>query len=290
MTDFVLNINKPQGFTSHDVVAKLRKILKTKRIGHCGTLDPMATGVLPVCVGRATKASEFIMGLDKEYIASVRFGYISDTQDITGNVIKTGSLLPVYEEVHSAALAFLGDIEQVPPMYSAIKINGKKLYSLARAGLEVERPRRHVMIHYIDIISFSEANGEYTFKIGCTKGTYIRTLCHDIGEYLGCGAVLCGLVRTKTGAFTIDNTLTFEDIIAGSFEKGVYSLSDVFSDYPRLTVDEECSRLIKNGVRLKRVRIGAADDKVYAVYGSDGSLLMIAQPDGDILKMIRGFF
>lgn len=290
MTDCVLNINKPEGFTSHDVVAKLRGILKIKRIGHCGTLDPMATGVLPVCVGRATKASEFIMGFDKEYIASVRFGYTSDTQDVTGSVVKTGLPVPKTELILSAAAEFLGEIEQTPPMYSAIKINGQKLYSLARMGVEVERPKRLVTIRYIDLISHDEVSGEYTFKIGCTKGTYIRTLCHDIGTRLGCGAVLYGLVRTKTGTFTLDNTITFEDIIAGNCKKGVYSLSDVFSDYPRLTADEECARLIKNGVRLKADRLGAEDNKVYAVYESGGVLLMLAHTDGGILKMIRGFF
>jgi len=290
MTDYILNINKPEGFTSHDVVAKLRGILKIKRIGHCGTLDPMATGVLPVCVGKATKASEFIMGFDKEYIAHVRFGFTSDTQDVTGNVTKTDKPLPSYDDVMRTSTDFLGNIEQIPPMYSAIKIGGQKLYALARSGVEVERPKRQVNIRYIELISHDESLGEYVMKIGCSKGTYIRTLCHDIGEALGCGAVLFGLVRTQTGAFTLDNTITFEDIEKGDLTKGVYSLSDVFSHYPRLTADDELAPLVKNGIRLACDRIGAKNGETYAVYDKDGILLMLAKADEDKLKMIRSFF
>lgn len=290
MTDYVLNINKPEGFTSHDVVAKLRGILKTRRIGHCGTLDPMATGVLPVCVGRATKASQFIMGFDKEYIASVRFGFTSDTQDITGEVRSTGAPMPKADEVRAACEKFTGDIIQTPPMYSAIKVDGQKLYALARRGIEVERKTRAVTIRYIDILSADKEKGEYVLKIGCSKGTYIRTLCHDIGRYLGAGALLFGLVRTKTGAFSLDGAVTLDEVASGDFSRGIYTLADVFSDYPALFAGVEEERLIKNGVRLSAERLSAAEGETYAVYGGDGALICLSRAEEGVLKMIRSFY
>ena len=290
MTDYVLNINKPEGFTSHDVVAKLRGILKTRRIGHCGTLDPMATGVLPVCVGKATKASEFIMGFDKEYIAGLRLGFTSDTQDATGNITKTGAPLPSEEDVRRALLKFTGEQEQTPPMYSAIKIGGQKLYTLARQGVEVERKRRVITIKYIDMLSADEENGEYTLRIGCSKGTYIRTLCHDIGACLGTGALMASLVRTRTGAFTLERSVTLSEVEAGELSGGQYSLSDVFSGYPAISADEKSEALIRNGVRLSAERFSAREGETYAVYGKEGGLLCLSLAQDGVLKMIRGFY
>ncbi len=290
MTDYVLNINKPEGFTSHDVVAKLRGILKTRRIGHCGTLDPMATGVLPVCVGKATKASEFIMGFDKEYIAGVRLGFTSDTQDATGNITKTGAPLPSAEDVRRALLKFTGEQEQTPPMYSAIKIGGQKLYTLARQGVEVERKRRVITIKYIDMLSADEEKGEYTLRIGCSKGTYIRTLCHDIGADLGAGALMASLVRTRTGAFTLERSVTLSEVEAGELSGGQYSLSDVFSSYPAISADEKSEALIRNGVRLSAERFSAREGETYAVYGKEGGLLCLSLAQDGVLKMIRGFY
>jgi tRNA pseudouridine55 synthase len=290
MTDYVLNINKPEGFTSHDVVALLRGILKTRRIGHCGTLDPMATGVLPVCVGKATKASEFIMGFDKEYIAGVRLGFTSDTQDATGNITKTGAPLPSEEDVRRALLKFTGEQEQTPPMYSAIKIGGQKLYTLARQGVEVERKRRVITIKYIDMLSADEEKGEYTLRIGCSKGTYIRTLCHDIGACLGTGALMASLVRTRTGAFTLERSVTLSEVEAGELSGGQYSLSDVFSGYPAISADEKSEALIRNGVRLSAERFSAREGETYAVYGKEGGLLCLSRAQDGVLKMIRGFY
>ncbi|MBQ4249831.1 MAG: tRNA pseudouridine(55) synthase TruB [Clostridia bacterium] len=290
MTDYVLNINKPEGFTSHDVVALLRGILKTRRIGHCGTLDPMATGVLPVCVGKATKASEFIMGFDKEYIAGVRLGFTSDTQDATGNITKTGAPLPSEEDVRRALLKFTGEQEQTPPMYSAIKIGGQKLYTLARQGVEVERKRRVITIKYIDMLSADEEKGEYTLRIGCSKGTYIRTLCHDIGADLGAGALMASLVRTRTGAFTLERSVTLSEVEAGELSGGQYSLSDVFSGYPAISADEKSEALIRNGVRLSAERFSAREGETYAVYGKAGGLLCLSRAQDGVLKMIRGFY
>ncbi|MBQ1375834.1 MAG: tRNA pseudouridine(55) synthase TruB [Clostridia bacterium] len=290
MTDYVLNINKPEGFTSHDVVALLRGILKTRRIGHCGTLDPMATGVLPVCVGKATKASEFIMGFDKEYIAGLRLGFTSDTQDATGNITKTGAPLPSEEDVRRALLKFTGEQEQTPPMYSAIKIGGQKLYTLARQGVEVERKRRVITIKYIDMLSADEENGEYTLRIGCSKGTYIRTLCHDIGADLGAGALMASLVRTRTGAFTLERSVTLSEVEAGKLSGGQYSLSDVFSGYPAISADEKSEALIRNGVRLSAERFSAREGETYAVYGKEGGLLCLSRAQDGVLKMIRGFY
>lgn len=290
MTDYVLNINKPEGFTSHDVVALLRGILKTRRIGHCGTLDPMATGVLPVCVGKATKASEFIMGFDKEYIAGLRLGFTSDTQDATGNITKTGAPLPSEEDVRRALLKFTGEQEQTPPMYSAIKIGGQKLYTLARQGVEVERKRRVITIKYIDMLSADEENGEYTLRIGCSKGTYIRTLCHDIGADLGAGALMASLVRTRTGAFTLERSVTLSEVEAGKLSGGQYSLSDVFSGYPAISADEKSEALIRNGVRLSAERFSAREGETYAVYGKEGGLLCLSLAQDGVLKMIRGFY
>ncbi len=290
MTDYVLNINKPEGFTSHDVVAKLRGILKTRRIGHCGTLDPMATGVLPVCVGKATKASEFIMGFDKEYIAGLRLGFTSDTQDATGNITKTGAPLPSEEDVRRALLKFTGEQEQTPPMYSAIKIGGQKLYTLARQGVEVERKRRVITIKYIDMLSADEEKGEYTLRIGCSKGTYIRTLCHDIGADLGTGALMASLVRTRTGAFTLERSVTLSEVEAGELSGGQYSLSDVFSGYPAISADEKSEALIRNGVRLSAERFSAREGETYAVYGKEGGLLCLSLAQDGVLKMIRGFY
>ena len=290
MTDYVLNINKPEGFTSHDVVALLRGILKTRRIGHCGTLDPMATGVLPVCVGKATKASEFIMGFDKEYIAGLRLGFTSDTQDATGNITKTGAPLPSEEDVRRALLKFTGEQEQTPPMYSAIKIGGQKLYTLARQGVEVERKRRVITIKYIDMLSADEEKGEYTLRIGCSKGTYIRTLCHDIGADLGAGALMASLVRTRTGAFTLERSVTLAEVEAGELSGGQYSLSDVFSGYPAISADEKSEALIRNGVRLSAERFSAREGETYAVYGKEGGLLCLSRAQDGVLKMIRGFY
>ncbi|WP_426447017.1 tRNA pseudouridine(55) synthase TruB [Paenibacillus sp. S-38] len=213
----ILPVWKPAGFTSHDVVAKVRRILKIKRIGHTGTLDPQVTGVLPLCIGRATRLVEYIQELPKEYEATLRLGIATDTEDLSGSVLRTEDGLSARltpEQVTEAILRFTGEIEQVPPMYSAVKVDGKRLYDLARQGVEVERKARRVTIHSIEVLSV-DWTGDYPevrFRVLCSKGTYIRTLCVDIGAAIGVPAVMANLVRTSTGQIGAESCLTLEQI------------------------------------------------------------------------------
>ncbi|MCZ8520008.1 MULTISPECIES: tRNA pseudouridine(55) synthase TruB [Paenibacillus] len=213
----ILPVWKPAGFTSHDVVAKVRRILKIKRIGHTGTLDPQVTGVLPLCIGRATRLVEYIQELPKEYEATLRLGIATDTEDLSGEVLRREeglSLKLTPEEVTEAVSRFVGEIEQVPPMFSAVKVDGKRLYDLARQGVEVERKARKVTIHRIDVLDtdWTGVYPEVRFRVACSKGTYIRTLCVDIGAAIGVPAVMAELVRTSTGHIGPEACLTFEQI------------------------------------------------------------------------------
>lgn len=206
----VVCINKPIGKSSHFAVAVIRRITKIKKVGHTGTLDPLATGVLPVCIGReATKLSQLIMDSDKEYRAVLKLGISTTTQDSEGEILSQKEVNVTNEQIEKAVESFVGEISQIPPMYSAIKIDGKKLYELARKGVEVERKPRSVTINYINILNIN--GDEVEMVIGCTKGTYIRTLCNDIGDALGCGGFMKSLVRTKCGGFSIENSITLEE-------------------------------------------------------------------------------
>ncbi len=206
----VVCINKPIGKSSHFAVAVIRRITKIKKVGHTGTLDPLATGVLPVCIGReATKLSQLIMDSDKEYRAVLKLGISTTTQDSEGEILSQKEVNVTNEQIEKAVESFVGEISQIPPMYSAIKIDGKKLYELARKGVEVERKPRIVTINYINILNIN--GDEVEMVIGCTKGTYIRTLCNDIGDSLGCGGFMKSLVRTKCGGFSIENSITLEE-------------------------------------------------------------------------------
>lgn len=206
----VVCINKPIGKSSHFAVAVIRRITKIKKVGHTGTLDPLATGVLPVCIGReATKLSQLIMDSDKEYRAVLKLGISTTTQDSEGEILSQKEVNVTNEQIEKAVESFVGEISQIPPMYSAIKIDGKKLYELARKGVEVERKPRIVTINYINILNIN--GDEVEMVIGCTKGTYIRTLCNDIGDALGCGGFMKSLVRTKCGGFSIENSITLEE-------------------------------------------------------------------------------
>lgn len=255
MINGVINIYKIKGFTSHDVVAKLRGIMKQKKIGHTGTLDPDATGVLPVCLGSATKLCDMLTDKEKEYVAKVRLGVITDTQDMTGAVLCQKEVDIDENQVTEALQTFVGTYEQVPPMYSALKVNGKKLYELAREGKEVERKARPVTIHYIEIMDMQLP--ELTIRVGCSKGTYIRTLCHDLGERLGCGAAMAALERTKSGEFTLDTALTLAELEEKLKEAGdnreaviedyVISVDKMFSKLQELRLLPEWERLIQNG-------------------------------------------
>lgn len=255
MINGVINIYKIKGFTSHDVVAKLRGILRQKKIGHTGTLDPDATGVLPVCLGSATKLCDMLTEKEKEYIAKVQLGITTDTQDMTGTVLTRKEVKVTEEEVTLAVQSFVGDYEQIPPMYSALKINGKRLYELAREGKEVERKARMVKIHEIEILEMQLPM--ITMRVGCSKGTYIRTLCHDLGEKLGCGAAMAELERTKSGQFTSDTAITLEELeeklhlAEEQREEAITSLvipvDRMFMEYSRLMLLQNWEKLVING-------------------------------------------
>lgn len=249
MINGILNVYKEAGFTSHDVVAKLRGICRQKKIGHTGTLDPEAVGVLPVCLGSGTKLCDMLTDKSKEYEAVLLLGQVTDTQDVTGTVLEEHEVTVDEEQAVEAIRSFVGAYEQIPPMYSALKVNGKRLYELARAGKEVERKGRPVEIHSIEILSVSLP--EITFRVACSKGTYIRTLCHDIGQKLGCGGTMKSLKRTRVGIFTIDGALKLsqlEELAAqGLLEEKVIPVEAMFTELPVLTVKDAFVRLIENG-------------------------------------------
>lgn len=247
-----MNIYKEAGFTSHDVVAKLRGIVKQKKIGHTGTLDPDAVGVLPVCFGNATKLCDMLTDKSKEYEACLLLGKTTDTQDISGTVLTESPVNVTEEEVKEAIMSFVGEYDQIPPMYSAIKINGKKLYELAREGKEVERKPRHVEITSIEILDMNLP--EIRFVVGCSKGTYIRTLCADIGEKLGCGGTMKSLKRTRVGVFCVEDALTLsqvEELVANNdILQHVVPSDKVFEEYVKTTVKPEFDKVLANGNKL----------------------------------------
>lgn len=239
----ILIFHKPQDFTSHDVVAKLRGILRTRKIGHGGTLDPMATGVLPIFVGGATKAADYAAAQDKTYEAGFTLGFSTDTQDTTGTVTAQSEKRVTEDEVHAALNTFLGAQKQVPPMYSAIKIDGQKLYDLARKGKEVERPARDITILDIALLNFDPDTQKGAFRVTCSKGTYVRTIVHDLGEKLGTYAAMHALTRTRAGVYDLSEAVTFEQIERarddGTLE-GLFRPTDsLFVDYPAVTLNAE---------------------------------------------------
>lgn len=249
MINGILNVYKERGYTSHDVVAKLRGILKQKKIGHTGTLDPEAQGVLPVCLGNATKVCDLLTDKDKTYRAVLLLGTVTDTQDTTGNVLSQSPVLCTEQEVRDAAASFVGEQEQVPPMYSALKVNGKKLYELARQGIEVERKPRLITIHEIEIEQIQLP--EIVMKVTCSKGTYIRTLCHDIGQKLGCGGCMKELLRTKVGPFVLENSVRLEEIASYQKEERISDIliqtDAVFGALPALYLTRMGERVVQNG-------------------------------------------
>ena len=273
----IILIDKPQGWTSHDVVAKLRGILHERRIGHSGTLDPLATGLLVVFVGRATRAVEFAEADSKEYIAGLRLGLSTDTQDISGNVISECSDLPDEEAVYRAVNGFVGDIEQIPPMYSAVKIGGKKLYELARKGQSVERSPRKITVSSIEIIG--REGGDYLLKIACSKGTYVRTLCNDIGASLGCGACMSSLRRIS--ADEVENAAN-----DGRMVDIMLPVDTLFSALPELKVPESAAKRLKTGNIIKI----SAHDCDYRVYSESGEFLLVGKAENGKLKTIKSFF
>lgn len=251
MINGIINVYKEAGFTSHDVVAKLRGILRQKKIGHTGTLDPDATGVLPVCLGKATKLCDMLTDKDKTYEAVMLLGTTTDTQDTSGTILTEQEVRVSEEEIREAVMSFVGDYDQVPPMYSALKVNGKKLYELAREGKEVERKARPVKILAIDIKNIDMDLHEVTMSVSCSKGTYIRTLCYDIGEKLGCGACMKHLVRTKVSRFEIGKSVTLSEIEQirdeGRLDDYLIPIDEMFAEQDAIYMREDASKFIYNG-------------------------------------------
>ena len=280
----MINVYKEKGYTSHDVVAKLRGICKQKKIGHTGTLDPDAVGVLPVCLGCATRLCDMLTDKDKEYVAVLRLGITTDTQDATGKVLAEKEVSVSEEEVRAVIASFEGEQLQIPPMYSALKVNGKKLYELAREGKEIERKARPIVVHEIEILS--ENMPEFTIRVKCSKGTYIRTICHDIGQKLSCGGVMVSLKRTKVGNFGIEDAYTLSQIEdmakEGKLCEILLPVEKVFEKLPEIRVKETAMKALLNGNQLKKeeilmlsdealkaeeVRVYGADGRFYGVYG-----------------------
>ena len=293
MPNGILIIDKPAGWTSMDVCAKLRGMFHEKRVGHAGTLDPMATGVLPVFIGRATRAVEFAVDSDKEYIAGLKLGVITNTQDTTGEALEERPVNVTRGQLLTALERFTGEIEQVPPMYSAIKINGKKLYELARKGKEVERKPRTIRIDALGVLDETPPEGsDYLLRIVCSKGTYVRTLCHDIGQALGCGGCMSSLQRVRAAGFALADSVTLEAVQAavdrGEGESLLLPVDACFSGLPMLvlkTVGAE--KKIRNGAPLT---IRDVPDGDYRVYGMDKTFLALGRAADSRLTTVKSFF
>ena len=287
----IININKPKGFTSHDVVAKLRGILSTKKIGHTGTLDPDAVGVLPICVGKATKNADMHTAADKQYIAKVALGTETDTQDASGTVVKSAKVDITEEDIQKAVKNFIGEIEQIPPMYSAIKVDGKKLYELARAGKEIEREPRKIFIKEIQIQEINLEKKYFTMKVDCSKGTYIRTLCTDIGRDLGCYAHMAELCRTKSGRFVLETAVTLEEVetrVKNEDFSFFQEIDKVFEEFDPLYVSERKAQKVRNGIQISTP--GLVEGKTYRVYDEQGEFLTISQAKDNRLIILKTFF
>lgn len=279
----ILLMDKPQGFTSHDVVAKLRGILHTRKIGHGGTLDPLATGVLPVFVGGATRAADFAAAQDKEYVAGFTLGYNTDTQDVIGETLQTSGRRAAREEVERALAQFRGPQQQVPPMYSAVKVNGQKLYDLARKGKEVERPARDIIVHEAALLDFDEAAQKGTLRLTVSKGTYVRTIVNDLGEALGTLAVMHSLVRTRSGAYALDQCRSFDEVERamqdGTMPQLMLPTDSLFLEHPAVQLTGEgAERIARGAVVFLRQAQGLPEQAgaLCRVY-HEGRFLMLGQ-------------
>ena len=285
----IVIIDKPQEWTSNDVVSRLRRVFNTRRIGHGGTLDPMATGVLPVFVGRATRGVEFFEHAEKTYETVLRFGLTTDTEDTTGKTITEQEVSLTEEEVLAVLPRFRGDILQVPPMYSALKVNGQKLYDLARKGREVERQPRPITIHELELLSFDGQNAR--LRVRCSKGTYIRTLCKDIGEALGCGGCMAELRRVQAGEYTLEGSVPLRQLLdiseAGEdVEHFLRPVDSMFASVPKMTLTEANSRRVRNG---NHFNCHAAPGR-YRVYSPEGEFLALCQWEDGVMSTIKSFF
>ena len=287
MANGIIIIDKPAGWTSMDVCAKLRGILKTKKIGHAGTLDPMATGVLPVFVGRATRAVSFAEGGEKEYVAGLRLGLTTNTQDTEGETLTRSPVTVGREELEAVLPRFTGEISQIPPMFSAIKINGQKLYDLARQGKEVERKARAVTIFALEVVE-QVSETDYILRIRCSKGTYVRTLCHDIGRALGCGGCMFSLRRTMAAGFTLDESVTLERMQEGG-EALLRPMDSLFRDRPayRLKTEKQEERCRNGNPFFIQENLPEGE---YRIYGREGAFLCLSRLQGDTMTSLKNFF
>ncbi|MCL2076924.1 MAG: tRNA pseudouridine(55) synthase TruB [Oscillospiraceae bacterium] len=295
----IICINKPKDHTSFDIVAIMRRLFKTKKVGHGGTLDPMAEGVLPIFIGGATKAADFQPCQDKEYRAGFKLGITTDTQDITGRVISESKLSVPIEKLSVAAQCYIGETEQIPPMYSAVQVNGVRLYDLARKGKEIERKPKKININNLEIEEYRENEG--IMRISCSKGTYIRTIIHDIGQDLGTGGVMTRLTRTKSGVFTLEDCYNLDCLRKFAEENSenpefmqnlLIPTDKLYSAYPKARLDEEQTRLFKNGVTLSadRIDFDKVCDSLYTVYNYESALVALAKIDeNNALKIIQRF-
>ena len=298
----IINIYKEQGYTSHDVVAKLRGILRMKKIGHTGTLDPDAVGVLPVCIGRATKLCGMITDWGKTYEAVMLLGTRTDTQDISGNILSQTEVNVTKIQIMDVISSFTGEYDQIPPMYSALKHNGKKLYELARQGIEIERKPRRVNIKSILIndINLEDSDKTVTFTVECSKGTYIRTLCEDIGNRLGCGACMQSLKRTRVGSFSIDNSYTLSQIEqmvqAGKTDEILTPIDEMFSDSRKIIISQEYDKLLYNGNKLPYNSIQGKndvqhnEDEQVRVYDKNDEFIGVYRFEGNEFVPVKMFY
>ena len=287
MANGIIIIDKPAGWTSMDVCAKLRGILKTKKIGHAGTLDPMATGVLPVFVGQATRAVSFAEGGEKEYVAGLRLGLATNTQDTEGETLTQSPVTVGREELEAVLPRFTGEISQIPPMFSAIKINGQKLYDLARQGKEVERKARAVTIFALEVVE-QVSETDYILRVRCSKGTYVRTLCHDIGQALGCGGCMFSLRRTMAAGFTLDESVTLEQMQEGG-EALLRPTDSLFRDRPdyRLKTEKQEERCRNGNPFFIQENLPEGE---YRIYGREGAFLCLSRLQGDTMTSLKNFF
>lgn len=291
----ILIVDKPKDWTSFDIVAKIRRISGEKKVGHSGTLDPMATGVMTLLLGGATGFADLLPVHDKEYIADLKLGIITDTLDITGKVIENREFDISKEEFADAALGFTGEITQIPPMYSAVSVNGERLYKIARRGETAERPERRVKIEKLEILESDEKSGHYRIFVACSSGTYIRTLISDIGEKLGCGAVMTDLRRVKANGFTLSDSIGIDEIKGASqpcdIEKHLIPVDSAFQIYQGLTVSEAQARRFSNGGELFTDRLrDCKAEGLYRVYSPGGDFLGLGSNNGDgALRTVKVF-
>ena len=281
----IVIVDKPQGWTSQDVTARLRRVFNTRRIGHGGTLDPLATGVLPVFVGRATRAVEFFEHAEKIYETTLRPGITTDTEDITGTVLETKPAQVTEAQLLAVLPKFRGEILQVPPMYSALKVEGKKLYELARKGQEVERAARPVTIHELTFLGFEA--GDIRLRVRCSKGTYIRTLCKDIGQALGCGGCMASLRRTAAGEYTEEEAVKLETLLEAE-NPGQYlrQVDSMFRNFPAVTLTENQEKRCRNGNSFSV----KWPEGTYRAYGKTGEFLMLAKVESGVMETVKSFF